>query len=420
MGTVWKRTRPARLLASVVGVVTLLGGCWLAPGGGPNRNGHNGVETVIGIDSAADMTEAWQAAVSWMTPPPVVFGQHVYATIGGEVIAREVRTGKAVWTHHLYDAQAFDMFVHDGMLLVIEGGSPMNESVGVRHDLTTGEAVGGYTPPVQAIRGTLGAQVARPWRYAREFTLVVTDPAGTTPAWSTPVLVDALSSAPRPTMTSERVVVSGKGLVSPDPVSTSTALGLRAYAVVGPPADCATDSSGEYPVTYGCPVWAVAVDGTSMTAPVVSDDLATVVVGTDAGLVYAISETTGSVLWTANVGSAVTADPGIAGDTVLVPTATDGLVALPLAGCGAPSCTPNWTSASSAGVAQQPVAAGGAVFVGHDNGVLAAYPVDGCGSATCDPVWATPLGGGFDAPLAIGSGHLLVTVDSVMHAFSPR
>ena len=220
-------------------------------------------------------------------------------------------------------------------------------------------------------------------------------------------------------MAAERVVVSGEGLVSTDPASTFTALGLRAYRLDGPPADCATDSGGEYPVTYGCPAWAVAVEGTSMTAPVVSDDLATVVVGTDAGLVYAISEATGSVLWTANVGSAVTADPGIAGDTDLVPTAADGLVALPLAGCGAPSCAPAWTSASPAGVAQQPVAAGGAVFVGHDGGVLAAYPVGGCGSATCDPVWSTPLGGDFDGPMAIGSGHLLVTVDSVMHAFTP-
>jgi outer membrane protein assembly factor BamB len=419
MGTLWNRTQPVRLVAGLAGLVALLGGCWVAPGGGPNRNGHNGVETLVGIDSAADMTEAWQAPVGWPPPSPVVFGRYVYSTMAGEVIAREVATGTTGWTHPLYEMQAIDMFVDDGTLLVVEGGSAMNGPIGVRHDLTTGEFIGSYSPPVQAIRGSLGAHVARPWRYAPEFTLVVTDLAGST-AWSTPILVDAQSWAPKPTMTAERVVISGKGLVSTDPGSTSTALGLRAYAIEGPPASCATDSSGEYPVTYGCPAWAVAVEGTSMTAPVVSDDLGTVVVGTDAGLVYAISEATGSVLWTANVGSAVTADPGIAGETVLVPTAADGLVALPLGGCGASSCAPIWTSASPAGVAQQPVAAGGAVFVGHDDGVVAAYPVSGCGGATCDAVWSTPLDGDFDAPLALGSGHLLVTVDSVMHAFTPQ
>ena len=419
MRTVWSHTRPARHVATVVGMVALLGGCWLAPGGGPNRNGHNGVETVIGIDTAADMTEAWHATDAWLPPPPVVFGRYVYSTTGGEVIAREVGTGTTIWTQYLYEAQALAMFIRDGTLLVVEGGHPMEPPFVVRHDLTTGEILTGSVPRVQTLRGTLGAEVARPSRYSREFQLVVSDLAGTTPQWSTPVLADAQSPAPRPTITAERVVVSGKGLVTTDPVSTSTALGLRAYDVEGPPEDCGTDYDGEFPVTYGCPVWAVAVEGTSMSAPVVSDDLATVVVGTDAGLVYAISEATGTVLWTADVGSAVTADPGIAGDTVLVPTAADGLVALPLTGCGAPSCAPIWTSASPAGVAQQPVAAGGAVFVGHDGGVLAAYPVGGCGSATCEPVWSTPLGGTFDVPMAIGSGHLLVTVDSVMHAFTP-
>jgi outer membrane protein assembly factor BamB len=418
MGTVWTRTRPARLAAAVVGVVASLGGCWPAPGGGSNRNGYNGVETVVGLDSAPDLTEVWQASVSWTTPPPVVFGQLVYAVVGADVVAREVTTGETVWSSPLFDVQAFDLFVHDGALLDVEGGGPMSDPSSLRRDLTTGVIVGGYEPPVQTIRGTVGASIDLPWRYARDFVLTVTDPVGL-PAWSTPVLVDPVGPAPRPTATRERVVVSGKGLVSTDPSSTATALGLRAYALDGSPSACATDSDGEYPVTYGCPVWAVAVEGTSMSAPVVSDDLTTVVVGTDAGLVYAISEATGSMLWTANVGSAVTADPGIAGGTVLVPTAADGLVALPLAGCGAPSCAPIWTSASPAGVAQQPVAAGGAVFVGHDGGVLAAYPVGGCGSATCEPAWSTPLGGSFDVPMAIGSGHLFVTVDSVMHAFTP-
>ena len=53
-------------------------------------------------------------------------------------------------------------------------------------------------------------------------------------------------------MTAERVVVSGE---STDPASTFTALGLRTDST---DPGSATDSGGEYPVTYGCPAWAVA------------------------------------------------------------------------------------------------------------------------------------------------------------------
>ena len=235
------------------------------------------------------------------------------------------------------------------------------------------------------------------------------------------MLAGTPSSGPiRATASAERAVVSGLGLLTTDPAEITLGLGLRAYDLDTAPAPCATDSSGEYPVTYGCPVWVVPVDGTTVTAPVLSDDASTVVVGTDSGTVYAVDEATGAVRWTADVGSAVTADVGIADGTVLVPTAANGVVALPLAGCGAATCGPVWSSAVVGGVAQQPVSAGGAVFVAHDGGVVAAYPTVGCGAAPCAPVWSTDVGEVFDAPMAIGSGHLFVIADSVLHTSRPH
>jgi hypothetical protein len=104
---------------------------------------------------------------------------------------------------------------------------------------------------------------------------------------------------------------------------------------------------------------------------------------------------------------------------VVVPTASDGLVALPVGGCGSSTCGPLWTAPSTAAIEQLPVAAGSVVFAGAADGELSAFAVAGCGDATCGPLWTTTIAGSFDAPMAVGSGHLVVTVDGVLHAFAP-
>lgn len=49
----------------------------------------------------------------------------------------------------------------------------------------------------------------------------------------------------------------------------------------------------------------------------------------------------------------------------------------------------------------------------------AAYPTAGCGAPSCAPEWSVDVGDEFGAPMAIGSGHLFVIADSVLHAFAP-
>lgn len=77
-----------------------------------------------------------------------------------------------------------------------------------------------------------------------------------------------------------------------------------------------------------------ALDGAIATSPVLSSDGATAYVGT----LYAVDTAGGAVLWTAAVGAAVTQPPALAGDTLLVPTASGSLVALAAGGCGAATC----------------------------------------------------------------------------------
>ena len=237
--------------------------------------------------------------------------------------------------------------------------------------------------------------------------------------WSAVTLVGG-SVVPSPvTIGGADVFAAGIGLVSTDPTSLVTGLSLRAYPLDQAPSPSAVDDDGGgFPVTYSCPRFATPFIGTTATSPVLSDDLATVYVGTDAGVLSAVDVTTGAIAWSADVGAPVTADPGVAGGTVLVPTAS-GLVALAGAGCGAATCEPLWSTTSTVPVTHQPASSAGAVFVASDDGTLAAYATAGCGAATCGPVWDVDLGQSITAPLSLGAGHLFATVDGTLHTFVP-
>jgi outer membrane protein assembly factor BamB len=367
--------------------------------------------------------EAWQSYGT--ASPPTVFGRHVYvtgldeATGQGAIIARDVATGDPVWST-VRDFPGWRTMIDGDELLVVGDSGPSDGGLWIdRYDRATGALLSEGDPYVDTIRGSWTAATSSVtrgdpvWRTS----VRVEDTSVPGSEWSTPVIVGSATTATS-TLASERALVSGVGLGSTDPSSLETGLGLRAYALDAPPAPCATDSSGAYPVTYGCPVWAVPLEGTTATAPVLADDLSTVVVGTDAGLVYAIDEATGAVEWSADVGSAVTADPGIANGMVLVPTASNGLVALPLDECSASSCPTAWSSESTARVVQQPVSAGGVVFVAYAGGELAAHPVIGNGQAVVPRSWRASLGAEITIPMAIGSDHLFVSAGRVLHAFA--
>lgn len=412
--------RHLRVATAAVVMGMVLAGCWPVPGGSASRNGHNAVENLIDLASAPTMAEAWQAPGTRFYSP-VIVGQRVYVA-GNQMRAIDVATGAVVWQY------PENPTLSDRGLLYVDGELLARSQIGraayvtIRHDRSTGQPLGLAELPgglLATIRGTTAVLQ----RFADRTdpvlvdTVVVADPENAARNWST-VVSEGDFDWPPPTSSDDRVIVSGQGLLSSEPGDPVIGPSVRAYDLDGPPDPCAT-VGGDFPFTYGCPRWSTPVDGTLLTSPVLSDDGATVFIGSDAGVLYALDEATGAVRWTAATGSAVTADPAVVGGVVVVPTASSGLVALASDGCGAATCGPLWTAPATAAIEQQPVAAGGVVFAGSEDGVLRAFPVDGCGGTICDAVWTAHLGGSFNAPMALASGHLVVTVDGVLHGFTP-
>lgn len=175
--------------------------------------------------------------------------------------------------------------------------------------------------------------------------------------------------------------------------------GLRSYAIEGP-GSCADQSP--------CPpTWAVELDGSTATAPIVarqdeSLDDATVFTGTDAGTVYAVDAASGDVLWSTSVGSGVGAEPALTDDYMYVPT-TDGELVVLDPGDGSPL----WRATLGDAAQLQPAAAGGLVFVAAGD-TLRAFYAEGCGQMTCDPLWSTSTGSRISGAPAVSDGQVFV------------
>jgi len=167
-----------------------------------------------------------------------------------------------------------------------------------------------------------------------------------------------------------------------------------------------------------CPLWVTQLDGTDSVSPVLSDDQATVYVGTDAGTVYALDAVTGNIQWSAPVGSQVIDSPALANGRLYVPTESSGLVVLDATGCGSATCSPLWAGPSSGAVTQQPAVAGGVVFVGNSDGDILAFDAAGCAAATCDPSWSDSTGSPITGAPAINNGQLYIgTADGRLIAY---
>lgn len=410
-------------LAAVV--LPALAGCWWSPSGGPNRSGHNPGETAIGVDTVATLAETAVLADVGGASGPVVSGSRLYTAGGGRLWAFDAATGTEIWRNpEDPTSDAFRVDVDGGELLVTGGSGRLGYTL-TRMDARTGQSLGPSPTRVDAfgtIRGSTLAGQSFPDNFAPVLvhSLVVGDPDDAARNWRAFLLVgESVPWATDPTIGAEHVFVTGRGLLSTDPTATAVGPSVRAYALAGGHTACATAGEPPYDVTYTCPDWSVPIDGTSSTTPVLSDDLATVFVGTDAGTVYAIEAATGAVRWTAAVGSAVTALPAVADGMVLVPTASSGLVALPADGCGAATCAPVWTASTGASIDEQPVVAGGAVFTLSAGGLLDAYAVAGCGATTCAALWSDDLVASITQPMAVEDGRLFVTVDGDIHVYAP-
>jgi outer membrane protein assembly factor BamB len=185
---------------------------------------------------------------------------------------------------------------------------------------------------------------------------------------------------------------AGDGTIADAPGMPVVGNALRAWDLVDP-----VDIT-QFGGPYIAPTWAVPLDGSTAVPPVLDPSESVVYTGTDAGTVYAVDIDSHAVLWTASVGSAVTASPALANGRLYVPTASGTLTVLDAGGCGAATCSPLWTASATANMTVQPAVAGGLVYTGASNGAVRAFAADGCGASTCAPLWSTgvlsPITGG--------------------------
>jgi outer membrane protein assembly factor BamB len=178
---------------------------------------------------------------------------------------------------------------------------------------------------------------------------------------------------------------------------------------------------------YTCADWALPLDGTTATTPVLSEDQVTAYVGTDAGTVHAVDlgastpASAPTIEWSVPVGSAVTASPALAGDWVFVPTAAGDLVVL-----NAATGVERWRASAGPGLDRQPAVGGGVVFTGATDGTVRAFGAEGCPlrpgdrdhPPTCEPLWSASVGAAVTGAPAVAGGQLYVgTADGRVVAF---
>jgi len=420
--------RGGRGLRALVGTVLVLGaGCfWTVPGQGPDRQAHNGAETVITTGTVGDLALDWEAPLDeGPAGDPVTSSAGVHVTGLRSAYGLDRTTGTRRWE---WEAGADDVadqaYVASGRLHVgVVGAASSIRPTGSTVDLdpATGDVLAdpssGRVAAVRKERVVYFGSV-------RHFTLPVflefltVRDTTTGDALCCPGLFGSGTFSPTVepfTLSPTAVLHSGPGILDDVPPGDpgGSGNGVRAYAL-DTPAACTNLP------TYLCPTWATALPGTTATAPVLSSDGATAYVGTDAGTLHAVDAATGAERWSASLGSAVTDAPALAQGTLLVPTAAGGLVALDAAGCGAATCPSLWSAATGSEITQQPAAAGGVVFTGSADGTLDAFAVAGCGAATCPSLWSAATGSEITGAPAVSQGRVYVgTADGRVLAYAP-
>ena len=408
-----RRTVPRVVL--LVAASVLLSSCWLQPGWGPHRSGHNPDERGITRTNVASLTEVWSSAVGDApVSDPVVSTEGVHTVAGTWVRTTRLRDGAERWVARVqpcpdecpWDPAVGPPSVWNGQVLVPwffgHGGGvlALDGSTGAWLDPVHGGAGGVH--PVSVNGDTLAAtsEVYCGQCYAAFFS--VFDPTDPSRNWRTTFLETSRSTAP--TFAEDRVVfgLGGRRLVA---------------FTIAPPTDCHPD----YPVCP--PLWSFDLQG-DVTAPVVSDDGRTVYVGDTSGRVMALAASDGSVRWSARLGGEgtpqVLAPPTVGGGRLYVPSSDGRVYVFAADGCGQATCAPVWAASTGSPVTTQAGLAGGVLYVGSDDGTIHAFAADGCDSILCLPVWETATGSRITGAPTIALGTLLVgTEDGRLVAYRP-
>jgi outer membrane protein assembly factor BamB len=400
------------LRVAAIGAVSLgFAGCfWPAPGAGPGRISQNVFETDITVATVADLAVVWTATGDGgAIDAPVTSLRAVHTSDDFGSYAFSFDTGARLWSQPMVENPTNQAsVVADGDRVVLGYGIA---NLGGRwttsfRDAATGADLGSAgilgTGLVDGLAGDIlltrsvgfgsGTPVAT--------RVAVSDLSAPGTGWAGFIDLSNGGSTRPLTLGHDRVYQAGRGL---------DGNAARAYPVAGPPPQC--PPPGEF---FVCPMWATPISGTTATPPVVDGAEAVVYTGTDAGDVYALDTSTGTILWTSSTAAPaqVTDTPALAGGLLYVPT-TDGLFVLDAA-TGATA----W-KARTGSLRVQPAVAGGVVFTVGEDGKLTAFDAAGCGQPRCHPLWSADTG---DSPItgapAVNQGRLYAgTGDSRLLAY---
>jgi len=413
-----RRTKIRSFGAAALALLSAGGRYWTVPGQGANRQAHNTAEDLLDVDNVVGIVQLWSAPTDeGPVGAPVTSAAGVHVNDAHGVYGFNPDTGARLWRHPVTaPLVAQQPWVQDSTVLAgqwnpVATASAANEGLDVTLALDAATGAAQATSPqangsVIGLRGQRELQWNQTYFPTRPATFWAQRLRVTDASTGTVVCCDGpfrLSSATAPagpepiTLGSGWIFHAGQGVI--DPGTAAVGNGVRGVSIANP-ALCLG--------LYTCPTWLVTTDGTTATAPVLSDDQSVVYSGTDAGTMYAVQVTgdTASVLWSTPVGSAVTASPALADGRLFVPTASGQLVALDAA-TGAEL----WRGNVVSSIDVQPAVANGVVYAGTAGGFLVAFDASPCGATTCNPLQVRDVGSAITGAPAVSGGHVYVGTD---------
>lgn len=406
----------ARRLSAAVLAATL-GGCWAQPGFGPLHQGSNPFEDDLTTANVGTLDEAWSVRVDTgpVRSDPVVSGAgFVHVSDDRAAYGLAQSDGDRQWKRQVVPtgrpaaAVAGPVSTSGSRLHVAWGGIP-DDGGRLVLDASSGAVVsssGGIGIETITLRDPY---VVTAFSGFVEQTLAGTGfgVTGGAHPWGQTL---ALEVAPKlraptgPAVSSDRVYVGIERSWYGSNILAGWDLEPGCSVIVPP--ECT-------------PPVKTQLDGLP-TGPVLSDDEATVYVGTSAGTLYAIDADTGAVRWRAALGSAISQQPALTPSTSRLHAVTDGgsLVTLPAGGCGSAVCpVPAGAVAALAGApVRAPAVAGGVVYVASAGGTIEAFSAAAPGSA----LFTDDLGAEITGGPTVAAGRLLVgTADGRVVAYTP-
>jgi outer membrane protein assembly factor BamB len=419
--------RLLRTLTPVIALSAALSGCWLQPGWGPSRSGHNPFEEGLTIDNVATLSRAWSVTVgNGPVLDPAVSPHGVHTVAGHFVGTNRLRDGAPLWSAQVLPPDVPGRPSH------VAAPSVRNDQVLVATSLYSlptllepGYGIFAYDASsgaggthLQVIGSDDSVTVAGDALVTTDRFLVEDD--------LSPVIFIGLEDLADPSRTWRAV----RAVMSPGDgrTVTSAAVGddwvvygfnrsIEAYARAHP-----TICDPEDPIAC-YPDWVRGVAG-DPTPPVLSDDGRTVFAADTGGRVWALDAADGSVRWTAVLGGQVVpqfrAAPTV-GDGWLYTLSTDGRVyVFDADGCGSGTCPPVWAAAAVFNLGSKQMTLAGDVLYVVSSGAIQAYDASGCGAAVCAPLWTGFAGSSITGGPVVAFGTLLVgTADGHLIAFRP-